>query len=241
MSDPSWETHAGWWQREYTDGADPEYEEQILPLVDRHLVGARRVLDVGCGEGQVARRVAALGAGFVAGVDPTAAQVAVAQARGGGPRYARGSAEALPWATGAFDAVVVCLVLEHVEPFEPAIAEIARVLSPGGKFVLLLNHPLLQTPESGFVIDHDLGEQYWRLGAYLADDNALEEVAPGVELTFLHRPLYRYVNALAEHGLLIEHMDEPAPPDGFLDRAPEYDHAATIPRLLVMVTRKWSF
>src|SRR5204863_427658 len=55
----AWEQHAGWWQREFTDGADPEYEEQILPLIDRHLSGARRVLDVGCGEGQVARRVAA--------------------------------------------------------------------------------------------------------------------------------------------------------------------------------------
>lgn len=238
MSDRSWETHAGWWQREYTDGADPEYEEQILPLVDRHLAGAGRVLDVGCGEGQLARRVWSLGAAFVAGVDPTAAQLAVAGARGGGPRYARAAAEALPWATGTFDAVVVCLVLEHVDPFEPAVAEIARVLAPGGEFVLMLNHPLLQTPESGFVIDHDLGEHYWRLGAYLPDDRALEQVAPGVELTFLHRPLYRYVNSLAEHGLLIQHMDEPAPTEGFLGRAPEYEEAATIPRLLVLVTRK---
>jgi SAM-dependent methyltransferase len=238
MRDRAWETHAGWWQREYTDGADPEYVEQILPLVDRHLAGIARVLDVGCGEGQVARRVSAHGAGFVAGVDPTAAQLAVARERGGGPCYTRALAEALPWANGSFDAAVVCLVLEHVDPFEPAIAEIARVLVPGGRFVVLLNHPLLQTPDSGFVIDHEMDEQYWRLGAYLRDDRAMEEVAPGVELTFLHRPLYRYVNCLADHGFLIEHMDEPAPPTGFLDRAPEYAHAATIPRLLTLVTRK---
>ncbi len=56
MDEPLWEQHAGWWQREFTDGADPEYEEQILPLVEQHLAGVRRVLDVGCGEGQVARR-----------------------------------------------------------------------------------------------------------------------------------------------------------------------------------------
>lgn len=238
MTDRAWERHAGWWQREYTDGADPEYEEQILPLVDRHLAGAGRVLDVGCGEGQVARRVGALGADLVVGVDPTAAQLAVARARGGGPQYARAGAEALPWTDRAFDAVVVCLVLEHIDPFEPAVAEIARVLAPGGRFVLLLNHPLLQTPDSGFVIDHELGEQYWRLGPYLRDDRAMEEVAPGIELTFLHRPLHRYVNCLVQHGLLIDHMEEPAPPAGFLDRAPEYEQAATIPRLLTLVTRK---
>ncbi len=233
----SWETHAGWWQREYTAGADPEYEEQILPLVDRHLADPGVVLDVGCGEGQGARRAAELGAATVVGVDPTDAQLAAARARGGEPRYVRGLAGALPCRDDAVDTVVVCLVLEHVDPFEPAIAEIARVLRPGGRLVLFLNHPLLQAPESGFVIDHDLGEQYWRVGPYLPDDRALEEVAPGVDLTFLHRPLYRYVNCLAEHGLLIEHMDEPAPPEGFLAGAPEYRLAATIPRLLVLVGR----
>ena len=36
-----WEQHSRWWQDEFTDGADPEYEEQILPLIDRHLAGAR--------------------------------------------------------------------------------------------------------------------------------------------------------------------------------------------------------
>ena len=45
----------------YTEGADPEYEEQVLPLVVHHLRGSGTVLDVGCGEGQVTRRIARLG------------------------------------------------------------------------------------------------------------------------------------------------------------------------------------
>jgi hypothetical protein len=65
-----------------------------------------------------------------------------------------------------------------------------------------------------------------------------EELAPGVRLPFVHRPLYRYVNTLAEHGLLVEHMEEPAPPPGFLARAPEYAEASTIPRLLFLRTVK---
>ncbi|MDP9070067.1 MAG: class I SAM-dependent methyltransferase, partial [Actinomycetota bacterium] len=60
MSDP-WEAHASWWQDGFTDGADPEYEQQILPLAAEHLAGAARVLDVGTGEGQVARLAGALG------------------------------------------------------------------------------------------------------------------------------------------------------------------------------------
>lgn len=236
MPGPEWEEHAGWWQELFTDGADPEYEEQILPLTDEHLRGFARVLDLGCGEGQLARRVAALGADVV-GLDGSWAQIELAHRRGGGPRYLRGSATAIPAATGAFDAVMACLVLEHVDPFEPALDEIARVLVPGGCFVLFLNHPLLQAPGSGWVDDHILGEQYWRLGPYLPDDASIEEVAPGVKLPFMHRPLSRYVNAMAERGLLVEHMDEPAPSPGFVKRAPEYGEAASIPRLLVLRAR----
>ena len=57
-------------EAELTEGADAEYEDQVLPLVEDNLNGARRVLDVGCGEGQVARRMARLGAAVV-GIDPS--------------------------------------------------------------------------------------------------------------------------------------------------------------------------
>jgi SAM-dependent methyltransferase len=195
------------------------------------------VLDVGCGEGQVARRVARLGAAVV-GLDPTVAQLEVARTRAGGPHYVLATAEAMPVQDGSFDAALSCLVFEHLDPFEPAVAEIARALTPGGRFLLFLNHPLLQTPGSGWVIDHMLDEQYWRVGPYLPDDHAMEEVAPGIDLPFMHRPLSRYVNELAANGLFIERVEEPPPAPGFLARAPEYTDAATIPRLLLLVTRK---
>jgi len=174
----------------------------------------------------------------VVGVDPTAEQLVAAAARGGDVRYARAGAEALPFAAASFDAVLICLTLEHLDPFEPAVHEVARVLAPGGQFVLFLNHPLLQAPNSGWIDDHILEEQYWRVGPYLPDDAAMEEVAPGIRLSFMHRPLNRYINTMAECGLLVEHMDEPAPPPGFLAQAPEYAEAASIPRLLGLVARK---
>jgi hypothetical protein len=103
-----------------------------------------------------------------------------------------------------------------------------------------LNHPLLQTPNSGWIDDQvlDPPEQYWRIGAYLTEDASMEEVTKGVFIRFVHRPLSRYVNALAANGLVVERMLEPPPPSGFLARAAEYAEAATIPRLLVLITRR---
>lgn len=235
-----WEQHATWWQREFTDGADPEYREQILPLAAELLAGFSRVIEVGTGEGQVARVIASLGAELVAGFDPTNNQIRAAAQRGGGPVFVRGSAQHLAVRDAAVDAAVACLVFEHIDELDEAIAEVARVLRPGGRFVLFLNHPLLQTPNSGWIDDQllDPPEQYWRIGAYLPEDSTLEEVQKGVHLRFVHRPLSRYVNALADNGLALERMLEPAPPEGFLARAPEYREAATIPRLLVLITRR---
>ena len=234
MTDELWEVNARWWQSGFTEGADAEYEEQILPLATEHLAGSTRVLDVGTGEGQIAR----LAPGFVAGVDPTTAQIVEAARRGGKPRYAQASADALPFASATFDAVVACLVFEHIEDSDAAIREVARVLETGGRFLLFLNHPLLQTPRSGWIDDTILEEQYWRIGPYLVEDRSVEEVEKNVFIPFVHRPLSRYVNAMADAGLLVIRMEEPPPPPGFLARAAEYVEAATIPRLLFLRSEK---
>lgn len=236
-----WESHAQWWIDGFTEGADPEYAEQILPLAAAELAGARRVLDVGCGDGQVSRLVQATDpAAVVIGIDPTWNQISVAAQRGGATGFARAFADELPFPDATFDAVVACLVFEHIDEVDQAIAEVARVLQPGGRFCFFLNHPLLQTPDSGWIDDQMIEppEQYWRIGPYLVESETIEEVELGVHIRFIHRPLSRYVNALAANRLLIERMEEPAPPPGFLALAPEYTEAATVPRLLYLRTVK---
>lgn len=230
-----WDDHADWWQREFTDGVDPEYTEQILPLIATALGGDGLILDVGTGEGQVARHLQATGCRVV-GLDPIEAQIAAAAERAGGPRYVRSAADRIPFRSGRFDGAVACLVFEHIDAVDEAFAEIARVLRPGGRFLFLLNHPLLQTPGSGWIDDQIIEppEQYWRIGPYLTEASTIEEVQKDVFIRFVHRPLSRYLNALAAVGLRLVRMEEPAPPPGFLARAEHYADAATIPRLLAL-------
>jgi SAM-dependent methyltransferase len=237
-SEDPWERHATWWRETFTNGADLEYELQILPLAVSHLEGTSRRLARGTGKRSI-----------VVGLEPSAAQLAGAvggetrapkgsgatrAGRRAGPRYVRGAGEELPFRDGSFDAVVCCLVIEHVLDPDALLAEAVRVLAVGGRFILLVNHPMFQGTGSGFVDDQILGEHYWRVGPYLHEDVALEEVDPGVRLRFAHRPLSRYVNPVTALGCVLTRLEEPEPPLAFLEGSVDLELESAIPRLLLM-------
>ncbi len=231
-----WDSLAEWWLTTFSNGADAEYELQILPLVAEHLTGCRTILDVGAGEGQVSRRLAtALPApALVVGVDPFARQLANAVRQGGGPVYVQSRGERLPLRDGACDGVVCCLVIEHADEPERMLAEMARVVAPGGRLVLVVNHPVVQGPGSGFVDDRILDEMYWRIGPYLTETVGLEEIDPGIPVRFSHRPLSGYVNPLCSAGLVLTRLEEPTPPFEFLTDSLDLELERSMPRLCAM-------
>jgi SAM-dependent methyltransferase len=93
------------------------------------------VLDVASGPGFVSAAVAERGASVV-GVDIAEAMVAVARQRHPELEFRHGSAEALPFPDGSFDALVANFLLLHLGRPEQAAAEFARVLAPGGRLAL---------------------------------------------------------------------------------------------------------
>ncbi len=99
---------------------------------------SKDVLDLGCAGGFMAEAMAARGA-RVTGIDPAAEAVAAARrhASAGGVsiQYDVGVGEALPYAVAEFDAVVCVDVLEHVADLNRVLAEVTRVLRPGGVFM----------------------------------------------------------------------------------------------------------
>jgi ubiquinone/menaquinone biosynthesis C-methylase UbiE len=172
-----------------------------------------RTLDLGCGEGRVARDLAAIGH-RVTGIDASPSLVAAARTEDPSGDYVHGDATALPFADDAFDLVVAYNSLMDIEDMPGAVRETARVLEEGGRFCLAIVHPVNSaggfsddSSESAFVID----------GTYLGERRYTDVLErDGLEMTFqsVHRPLQSYSRALEEAGFLVEAIREPAAPPG---------------------------
>ncbi len=121
-----------------------ELEDTAMAELLPPLAG-RRALDLGCGSGRFLRRLHAGGVARLVGCDAAAAMLARARAEARGwqpqPLLARADVLALPFRDGVFDVIACGLVLGHVADLRAAVAEIARVLTPGGVAVWSDLHP----------------------------------------------------------------------------------------------------
>lgn len=114
-------------------------EQRRATLAALSLAPGERVLDIGCGPGYLAAEMAeAVGSdGFVQGVDPSPAMLALAARRAGGAELSEGDALSLPAPDASFDAAVCTQVYEYVPDIDAALAEARRVLRQGGRLAVL--------------------------------------------------------------------------------------------------------
>jgi ubiquinone/menaquinone biosynthesis C-methylase UbiE len=119
----------------YGGAEGPDAREVLFQaVVDR---GPARILEVGCGEGELAERLGRETSADVVAVDQSPRMVELARARGVDAQV--GEAEELPFADGSFDCVVAAWMLYHVADLDRALREFSRVLVPGGTVVAVTN------------------------------------------------------------------------------------------------------
>jgi len=163
-------------------------------------VAGRRVLDAGCGSGLLASALRARGAQLV-GFDASPAMVDLARNRlgEGSAVHVADLAEPLPFDDAEFDDVVASLVLHYLPDWTAPLAELRRVLRPGGRLLLSVNHPAifkLANLEADYFAVTEWSEEYTFSG----------ETAV---LTYWHRPLHAMTSAFADAGFRIAVISEP--------------------------------
>ncbi|MDF9277109.1 methyltransferase domain-containing protein [Arthrobacter sp. EH-1B-1] len=178
------------------------YYERPAMLALAGDVDGHRVLDAGCGSGPLAAALKAKGA-IMTGFDSSPAMLELARQRLGATANLclADLGKSLPFADDSFDDVVSSLVLHYLEDWSGPLAEVRRVLKPGGRLILSVNHPtvsLINQPD----------EDYFAIRQYSEDYEFDGE--PAV-LTFWHRPLHAMINAFTSAGYRIVTVSEPAP------------------------------
>jgi arsenite methyltransferase len=124
---------------EATYATDDIVGQRRATLAALDLEPGERVLDIGCGPGylveEMAERVGPEGS--VHGLDPSPSMLAIARRRAGAAELSEGDALALPVPDASFDAAVSTQVYEYVADMPAALAEVRRVLRPGGRLLVL--------------------------------------------------------------------------------------------------------
>jgi SAM-dependent methyltransferase len=208
----AWDAHAKEWIDWVRAPGQPDsylrfHRRRFLPLVP---APGRLTLDIGCGEGRVARDLQKQGH-TVVGVDWSFTMCQAAATHWEDPcAVIGGDAAKLPLADASVDCAVAFMSLQDIDDLPGAVKEISRVLADGRKFALAIVHPMYsggtfsppgKTTDDNFVIQRS----YFKPELCISSDSR-----DRLTVTFYreHRPLQAYIQALLEAGFSIGQMHE---------------------------------
>ncbi|MEH0580970.1 MULTISPECIES: methyltransferase domain-containing protein [Streptomyces] len=193
-------------------------------------VSGLRVLDLGCGAGHYAAELLERGASTVVGVDGSESLLRAARERLGdgdrAPLHRHDLEEPLAFLPEeSFDLAVPALVHHHVEAREQLLAEVRRVLRPGGTLLVSTTHPT--------------GDWQYFGGSYFTEDRVALPFGTGHALSYRRMTLQTFLGELLGAGYVLEELVEPrATEEGRAVDSRRYDKTHRTPTFLAVRLRR---
>jgi ubiquinone/menaquinone biosynthesis C-methylase UbiE len=211
----SWGGVADWYDN-YLETTPDSYQEQVIaPNLQRVLALKKgdRLLDIGCGQGYFSRKFAAAGA-TVCGADISQELIRQAKSRSPEISYHVAPSHQLPFApNGSFQIATIILAIQNIEKMQETFAEAHRILAPGGRLILVLNHPAFRIPRrSEWGWDEASQTQYRRVDGYLSPSTVPIVMHPGQKQSSstlsYHRSLQDFFKALHKAHFAVSRLEE---------------------------------
>lgn len=196
-----------------SSGRAEDFEYASIKSLLPDVVGLR-VLDMGCGAGEMCRWLKASGAAAVTGIDVSERMLAEAKSVGSpGIKYVKMAAEEATFDPQSFDLVISSYLLNYIEDIAPVFEKIHAWLRPGGMHVFLTEHPLVSAPQKAhkdepWIADSSGDSFGWKLTNY-ADEGERVFRWHGEDVVMYHRTMATMVNSLVEAGFNVKRMLEP--------------------------------
>ncbi len=211
-SPQGWNPVADWYDGWVGDKGSIHHTRLAIPAVMELLAvrSGEKILDIGCGQGVLAQYIVSAQALYT-GIDVSERLIKIAKNRKiNNTSFLVGDARRLN--LSGYDAAVMMLSIQDIDPLEDVIKAVAKAIKVGGRLIIFMNHPAFRIPrQSGWGWDEGRKLQYRRIDRYLTPlavpMKAYSKGTSGVTVSF-HRPLQNYVNTLNDHGFVIDRMLE---------------------------------
>lgn len=213
----SWEPVEKWYRGIVGDEGHYYHQKIVIPGVLRllNLSSSSKLLDLGCGNGILARNIPKEVVYHGIDIAPSFIKEAAGKDPSKAHRYSVGDAtKPLPIKGETFTHAAIILALQNIESPLLVFKNAASHLEKGGDFVIVLNHPCYRIPrQSSWQIDEPKKLQYRRIDRYM---NPMEipiqahpskgEASPAT--TSFHHPISQYMHWLREAGFVLVDMEE---------------------------------
>ena len=204
-------------------------------------VSGKDILDLYCGAGYLSRRLATMG-GNVTAVDSSDRLIGIAgevnKREEHGIRYAVAEPTDLSVIEDSvFDDIVCNMGLMITRDLSGTIAELARLVKLGGRFIFSVLHPCFCMPDACWISDEDGKLLYRAVDDYFGESWHLSQTDPGVRSgkdKTKHRTLSTYVNALSGRGFNVRRTVEPRPSLEVIAVKPQLEVFARVPAVLIV-------